>query len=333
MAVGSEREDPGEPVLPRALPERVTADGPPLLASNPLPLIPWQREATDGPGGQIGRYVVIKEIGAGGMGLVLAAYDADLERKVALKILRERARDGTAGAVRMRREAQAMARLSHPNVAQVYEVAEDRDGRLFLAMEFIEGQTLREWLAAQPRTWREVLKVYVEAGRGLAAAHAAGLMHRDFKPETWSLSRTAPLPPTGRILKRRGDLRGGQCCGAARRDAGLATVWQRAARLRAPNRRCRGAAGPARSACRRGRRWQPPRRRSSTWSTSSYCVPEDRPPGGPGPVRSEMASRAVAWRGTRTLVSPDTGGNRCTPIPSWWSSCRRSRGAYRRRGC
>jgi predicted Ser/Thr protein kinase len=176
-------------VLPRPLPERLPApDGPPLLTSNPLPLVPWQRESTDGPGGQIGRYVVIKEIGSGGMGLVLSAYDADLERKVALKILRERARDGTAGAVRMRREAQAMARLSHPNVAQVYEVAEDRDGRLFLAMEFIEGQTLREWLTAAPRTWREVLKVYVEAGRGLAAAHAAGLMHRDFKPDNAMLA-------------------------------------------------------------------------------------------------------------------------------------------------
>ena len=151
---------------------------------------------TEGRGGghtQIGRYVVLKEIGAGGelgsggMGLVLAAYDADLERKVALKILREGVRDGSAGAVRMRREAQAMARLSHPNVAQVYEVADD-GGVLFLAMEYIEGQTLREWLQAAPRTWREVLRVYVEAGRGLAAAHAVGLMHRDFKPDNAMLA-------------------------------------------------------------------------------------------------------------------------------------------------
>ena len=133
-------------------------------------------------GGKIGRYVVLRAIGSGGMGVVLAAYDPDLDRKVALKILHDGVHSGSAGALRMRREAQAMARLSHPNVAQVYEVAEDR-GRLFLAMEYIAGTTLREWLNAAPRPWRETLRVHVEAGRGLAAAHAAGLMHRDFKPD------------------------------------------------------------------------------------------------------------------------------------------------------
>ena len=143
----------------------------------------------DGRREQIGRYVVLKALGEGGMGVVLAAYDSDLDRKVALKILRDGSRDGSAGAVRMRREAQAMARLSHPNVAQVYEVAEDDFGRLFLAMEHIEGVTLRAWLTAQPRTWREILAVYLEAGRGLAAAHAAGLMHRDFKPDNAMLAR------------------------------------------------------------------------------------------------------------------------------------------------
>ncbi|MBL9104962.1 MAG: protein kinase [Myxococcales bacterium] len=148
----------------------------------------------DGRREQIGRYVVLKALGEGGMGVVLAAYDADLDRKVALKILREEIRDGSGAAMRMRREAQAMARLSHPNVAQVYEVAEDERGRLFLAMEYIEGLTLRAWLADQPRTWREILAVYVEAGRGLAAAHAAGLMHRDFKPKSRRPSPTAPQP-------------------------------------------------------------------------------------------------------------------------------------------
>jgi tetratricopeptide (TPR) repeat protein/predicted Ser/Thr protein kinase len=131
---------------------------------------------------QIGRYVVLREIGSGAMGRVLLAYDPDLDRKVALKILRGDVHDDPESAARMRREAQAMARLSHPNVAQVYEVA-DEGGQLFLAMEYIAGTTLRDWLTAKPRPWREALLVYREAGRGLAAAHAAGLMHRDFKPD------------------------------------------------------------------------------------------------------------------------------------------------------
>ena len=157
----------------------------------------------DGRREQIGRYVVLKALGSGGMGVVLAAYDADLDRKVALKILREDIRDGSAGAVRMRREAQAMARLSHPNVAQVYEVAEDQHGRLFLAMEYIEGVTLRAWLDAKARSWREVLAVYVEAGRGLAAAHAAVLMHRDFKPENVMLARDGRVRVVDFGLSRR----------------------------------------------------------------------------------------------------------------------------------
>jgi tetratricopeptide (TPR) repeat protein/predicted Ser/Thr protein kinase len=157
----------------------------------------------DGRREQIGRYVVLKALGEGGMGVVLAAYDADLDRKVALKILRDDIRDGSVGAVRMRREAQAMARLSHPNVAQVYEVAEDQHGRLFLAMEYIEGVTLRVWLDAQPRSWREVLAVYIAAGRGLAAAHAAGLMHRDFKPDNAMLARDGRVRVVDFGLSRR----------------------------------------------------------------------------------------------------------------------------------
>ena len=132
--------------------------------------------------GAISRYVVLRELGSGAMGVVFAAYDPDLDRKVAIKVLRTGHRDGSDGAVRMRREAQAMARLSHPNVAQIYEVGE-HGGRMYLAMEFIDGVTVRTWLERQPRRWRDVVRVYVEAGRGLAAAHAAGLVHRDFKPD------------------------------------------------------------------------------------------------------------------------------------------------------
>ena len=184
------------PIVKPALPRPLTDTGP----------VSPRRDPKDAITGQVGRYLVIKEIGSGGMGLVLAAYDPDLGRKVALKILREGARDGSVGAVRMRREAQAMARLSHPNVAQVYEVAEV-DERLFLAMEFIEGATLRDWLAAAPRSWREVLRVYIEAGRGLAAAHAAELMHRDFKPDSSPASRSPSLPPNVADLHKTGVLR------------------------------------------------------------------------------------------------------------------------------
>ena len=139
-------------------------------------------ESTEAQGRRIGRYVLIGEIGTGAMGVVLAAYDPDLDRKVALKVLRQGGKGGSQGPLRMRREAQAMAKLSHPNVAQVYEVAEAH-GRLYLAMEFIPGATLRAWQAQAPRSRDEVLRVYIEAGRGLAAAHAAGILHRDFKPD------------------------------------------------------------------------------------------------------------------------------------------------------
>jgi eukaryotic-like serine/threonine-protein kinase len=126
----------------------------------------------------LGRYVVIDELGTGGMGRVFRAYDPELDREVALKLLRDVNHDARA---RLLREAQAMAKLSHPNVLPVYDVAVE--GHLmFLAMEIVHGQSLRTWLDASPRTWAEVLAVLLAAGRGLAAAHAAGLVHRDFKP-------------------------------------------------------------------------------------------------------------------------------------------------------
>jgi tetratricopeptide (TPR) repeat protein/predicted Ser/Thr protein kinase len=133
----------------------------------------------------IGRYVVLRELGAGGMGVVFAAYDPELDRKVALKLLhRHDAESGRAsrGHVRLLREAQAMAKLSHPNVASIHDVGE-HDGQVFVAMEFIDGATLRAWLRSSGATWREVLATFVHAGRGLAAAHDKGLVHRDFKPD------------------------------------------------------------------------------------------------------------------------------------------------------
>jgi tetratricopeptide (TPR) repeat protein len=136
------------------------------------------------PGTIIGRYHVLERVGAGGMGTVHAAYDPDLDRKVAIKLLHEEAFDAggrTDGRAMLLREAQAMARLSHPNVVAVHDVGV-HEGAVFLAMEFVHGRTVAEWIAERARSWREVLAVFVAAGRGLAAAHDAGLVHRDFKP-------------------------------------------------------------------------------------------------------------------------------------------------------
>ncbi len=128
---------------------------------------------------KIGRFTVLKRLGAGGMGVVYAAYDDQLDRKVAIKLLR-RMGPGDAHAQRLMREAQALARLSHPNVIQVYEVG-THEGQVFVAMEFVKGHTLGDW--KPDASFAEVLEVYGQAGRGLAAAHAAGLVHRDFKPD------------------------------------------------------------------------------------------------------------------------------------------------------
>ena len=133
---------------------------------------------------QIGRFVVLRKLGEGGMGVVYAAYDEELERKVAIKVLRGEyhGQRQSIGVARLQREAQAMARLSHPNIVQVYEAGGLGNG-VFIAMEFVHGSDLREWRQGNARSWRTVLAVYLQAGQGLAAAHAAGIVHRDFKPD------------------------------------------------------------------------------------------------------------------------------------------------------
>ena len=133
-------------------------------------------------GTAVGRYLVIDVLGAGGMGVVYAAFDPELDRKVAIKLLQGKAEGGTDQAWLLR-EAQAMARLQHPNVIAVHDVGTLPGHRVFVAMEYIDGVTLRHWLKGQERPWREVLPVMLAAGAGLAAAHAAGLVHRDFKPD------------------------------------------------------------------------------------------------------------------------------------------------------
>jgi len=130
----------------------------------------------------IGRYAVLSKVGNGATGVVFAALEPQLDRKVALKVLRPDVSLPPGRAAQwLAREAKILARLSHPNVVPVYDVGED-EGRLFIALELVEGRSLRPWMQ-EPHTWPEVLEVFVQAGRGLAAAHAAGLVHRDFKPE------------------------------------------------------------------------------------------------------------------------------------------------------
>lgn len=136
-------------------------------------------------GAAVGRYQVIGELGSGGMGRVYAAHDPELARKVAIKLMHpegSRADGGSDGRARLLREAQAMARLSHPNVIAVHDVG-TLGQQVFIAMEYVEGSTLARWLADRERSWREVVSMFIQAGRGLAAAHAAGIVHRDFKPD------------------------------------------------------------------------------------------------------------------------------------------------------
>jgi tetratricopeptide (TPR) repeat protein len=142
---------------------------------------------------RLGRFVILSRLGSGGMGVVYEAYDPQLDRKVALKLLRSDAeasapsRPSELGA-----EARAMARLSHPNVVTVFDVGEV-DGRVYIAMEYVPPPTLRAWLEAEPRGVEAIVAVMLEAGAGLAAAHRAGLVHRDFKPEN------VVVPPGGPV--------------------------------------------------------------------------------------------------------------------------------------
>ena len=135
-------------------------------------------------GDRVGRYLILGAIGAGGMGVVFSAYDPQLDRKVAIKLLRSGGRIGDVEAkARLRREAQAIAQLNHPNVVGVYDVGTTKAGDVYVAMEFVDGDTLTEWLPRWNRSARDIIEIFIQAGRGLSAAHEVGLLHRDFKPD------------------------------------------------------------------------------------------------------------------------------------------------------
>lgn len=176
MTVDSQWPDPG----PRGLPSEVEG-----LDSAVLRATVGARLFEAAPY-RIGRFTVVRRLGAGGMGVVYLAYDPELEREVAIKVLHGGAAEGTLQSERdrgrMRAEAQMMAKLRHPHVVVVHEVGE-HEGGIFVAMEYVRGTTLRSWLAAETRAVPAIIAAFVAAGRGLAAAHDAGLVHRDFKPD------------------------------------------------------------------------------------------------------------------------------------------------------
>ncbi len=128
------------------------------------------------------RYRIIRWLGEGGMGVVYSAFDPQLNRKVAIKLLRSSGRRTLNAEPRLLREAKALALLCHPNVVTVFDVG-TVGGRVFLAMEHVPGVTLGRWQRKRGRTWSEIVDAYVQAGRGLAAAHREKLTHRDFKPD------------------------------------------------------------------------------------------------------------------------------------------------------
>jgi hypothetical protein len=186
---------------PLAVASDPTAKGDELGRTATAPVSSTARtEPAEDLGGSVGRYRLERALGEGGMGVVHAAFDPDLQRRVALKVLRIAA-PSIEAKDRLLREARAMARLSHPNVVTVHEVG-TANGRDYVAMELVSGETLADWLRSEDRRPADIVAAFVAAGRGLAAAHAAGIVHRDFKPHNVLRSRSGRIVVTDFGLAR-----------------------------------------------------------------------------------------------------------------------------------
>ncbi len=226
---------------------------------------PAAAPASPAPGARIGRYVVLREIGAGGMGAVYAARDPELDREVAVKLIPP----GGGAPERLLREARTLARVSHPNVVTVHDAGRHGDG-VFLAMELVPGGTLEEWLEAAPRGRREVLDAFLQAARGLAAAHHAGVVHRDFKP--------------GNVLRGTGGELRVADFGLARAGAGAAGDPEAA-----------GEPGPSGGAWPVALLGAERRSTAAAMGTPSYMAPEQHRGEAVGPWTDQFAFAVALW--------------------------------------
>jgi tetratricopeptide (TPR) repeat protein len=234
-------------------------------------------------GAVVGRYVVLDRIGVGGMGVVYAAFDPELDRRVALKLLRKLTASAAVARLRLLREAQTLARLSHPNVVTVHDLGAFCD-QIFVAMELVDGWTLRSWVSERAPTVAEVLRAFLAAGRGLAAAHAAGIVHRDFKPENVLVGRDGRIRVT---------------------DFGLAREVAAPADAAAPAPTTEPAA-PAAALTATG----------SVLGTPRYMAPEQRA-GAPADARSDQYSYCVAlWEALYGTLLTDDPAATGDPIPT-----------------